>query len=124
MEQVCAQDASFTQFYANPMHLNPALAGNTECGRLNLQYRNQWPALNKAYVTYNVAYDQSLPAINSGFGVMVMRDQQGEGLTTGQILLDYLHTNFKFRLNHGSILASGLLFIRKASTGTNSFLLI
>lgn len=79
MEQVCAQDASFTQFYANPMHLNPALAGNTECGRLNLQYRNQWPALNKAYVTYNVAYDQSLPAINSGFGVMVMRDQQGGG---------------------------------------------
>jgi len=74
-----AQDASFSQFYANPMYLNPALAGNTECGRLNLNFRNQWPSLNKAYVTYSIAYDQNLPSINSGFGFMVMRDQQANG---------------------------------------------
>ena len=77
--EVKAQDPAFSQFYANPLFLNPAYAGNTECGRLNLNYRNQWPSLSNAYLTYNVAYDQSLAAINSGYGLMVMNDQQGDG---------------------------------------------
>lgn len=74
-----AQDAAFSQFYANPLYLNPALTGTTECGRLHLNYRNQWPALDKAYVTYSVGYDQQLPEIRSGFGFLVMSDQQGDG---------------------------------------------
>lgn len=77
--EVRAQDPAFSQFYANPLYLNPAYAGNTECGRLSLNYRNQWPSLSNAYLTYNVAYDQSLAAINSGYGLMVMNDQQGDG---------------------------------------------
>lgn len=74
-----AQDAAFTQFYANPLFLNPALTGNTECGRMHLNYRNQWPSLGNAYTTYSAAYDQSMPDINSGFGFLVMNDQQGNG---------------------------------------------
>lgn len=74
-----AQDPQFSQFYANPLFLNPALAGATQCGRVNLNYRNQWPGLSNAYATYNVSYDQSLPGINSGFGILVMSDQQGDG---------------------------------------------
>lgn len=74
-----AQDPQFSQFYANPLYLNPALAGAADCGRINLNYRNQWPGLSNAYATYNVSYDQSLPGINSGFGVLVMSDQQGDG---------------------------------------------
>ncbi len=74
-----AQDPQFSQFYANPLYLNPALAGATECGRINLDYRNQWPGLSNAYTTYNISYDQNLPGINSGFGVLVMSDQQGDG---------------------------------------------
>ena len=77
-----AQDAAFSQFYANPLYLNPALAGATECGRLNLNYRNQWPALGNAYITYGVSYDQNLPSINSGFGVVIMSDRQGDGALT------------------------------------------
>ncbi len=74
-----AQDAQFSQFYANPLFLNPALAGFTECGRVNLNYRNQWPALANAYITYSASYDQNLPSINSGFGVLAMSDRQGDG---------------------------------------------
>jgi len=77
-----AQDAQFSQFYANPLYLNPALAGATECGRVGLNYRNQWHSFSNAYVTYNVAYDQSLPGINSGFGILVMSDRQGDGALT------------------------------------------
>ncbi len=74
-----AQDPEFSQYYANPLYLNPAYAGYTECGRLGLNYRNQYPSLSHAYVTYNVSYDQSLPKINSGFGFLVMNDAQGDG---------------------------------------------
>lgn len=74
-----AQDPEFSQFYANPLYLNPAFAGSTECGRLGLNYRNQYPSLSNAYVTYNLSYDQSLSGINSGFGLLVMNDAQGDG---------------------------------------------
>jgi len=74
-----AQDPSFSQFYANPLFLNPALAGFTECGRLNLNYRNQWPALANAYITYSASYDQNIEGINSGIGVLAMSDRQGDG---------------------------------------------
>jgi len=74
-----AQDPEFSQYYANPLYLNPAYAGATECGRLGLNYRNQYPSLSNAYVTYNVSYDQNLSAINSGFGLLIMSDAQGDG---------------------------------------------
>ncbi|MFT5922039.1 MAG: hypothetical protein ACI8TS_001371, partial [Flavobacteriales bacterium] len=38
-----AQDPEFTQFYANPLYLNPAFAGTARCPRLVMNYRNQWP---------------------------------------------------------------------------------
>ncbi len=74
-----AQDAQFSQFYANPLFLNPGLAGVTECGRINLNYRNQWPSLSNAYITYSASYDQNIPGINSGFGFHAMSDRQGDG---------------------------------------------
>jgi type IX secretion system PorP/SprF family membrane protein len=79
VSSVKAQDPQFSQFYANPLYLNPALAGATECARVNLNYRNQWPSLTKAFVTYSVTYDQNLPSINSGFGVILMNDRQADG---------------------------------------------
>ncbi|HNS18404.1 MAG TPA: PorP/SprF family type IX secretion system membrane protein [Bacteroidales bacterium] len=76
---VSGQDPAFSQFYASPMYLNPAMAGSTYCGRLTLNYRNQWPAIPKGYVTYHVAYDQFLEKIQSGYGVMFTADRQGDG---------------------------------------------
>jgi type IX secretion system PorP/SprF family membrane protein len=74
-----AQDPLFSQFYANPLYLNPAMAGNTYCGRLNLNFRNQWPSISGGYITYNVSYDQFIEKINSGYGVMFTGDRQGDG---------------------------------------------
>ncbi|MGM0565802.1 MAG: PorP/SprF family type IX secretion system membrane protein [Bacteroidota bacterium] len=73
-----SQDHSFSQFYASPMYLNPSLAGNTDCARLSLNYRNQWPGIPKAYNTYQIIYDQSLPKISSGYGISVYTDRQGD----------------------------------------------
>jgi type IX secretion system PorP/SprF family membrane protein len=86
VSSVKAQDPQFSQFYANPLYLNPALAGATECARINLNYRNQWPSLTKAFITYSVSYDQNLNSINSGFGIMAMNDRQGDGALNTTIL--------------------------------------
>lgn len=74
-----AQDPEFTQFYANPLYLNPAFAGSGYCPRFNLNYRNQWPAISGTFVTYSASYDQYFRGIHGGFGVLATNDQAGEG---------------------------------------------
>jgi type IX secretion system PorP/SprF family membrane protein len=76
---VNAQDPQFSQFYATPMYLNPAFVGNTGQGRATAIYRNQWPAIPKAFISYAVAYDHNLIDYNSGIGVMVIHDKAGTG---------------------------------------------
>lgn len=78
-----AQDPQFTQFYASHMYLNPALTGYTFDGKLSTSYRAQWPgAYSPGFTNYFVAYDQDVAAINSGIGMMVMRDKAGTGNLT------------------------------------------
>ena len=74
-----AQDAHFTQFYATPTYLNPAFAGTTVQSRLGMIYRNQWPSIPGAFVTYNVAFDHYLSDLNSGIGLIVLNDRAGSG---------------------------------------------
>lgn len=84
-----AQDLEFTQFYANPLYLNPAFAGTNGCARFTANYRNQWPALSGNYVSYAAAYDQYFDNINGGFGVILTNDIQAKTLTTTSIGLTY-----------------------------------
>lgn len=74
-----AQDPHFTQYYANPIYLNPAFAGVSKCPRVTLNYRNQYPALNGVYQTFSGSYDQYVDALNGGLGVLIMRDEAGDG---------------------------------------------
>ena len=74
-----AQDPEFTQFYANPLYLNPALAGNNICPRISINYRNQWPALSGTYVTTSASFDRFIHGIKSGIGVLVTNDRAGQG---------------------------------------------
>jgi type IX secretion system PorP/SprF family membrane protein len=75
-----SQDPEFSQFYANPLYLNPALAGANICPRAVLNYRNQWPGLAKSFVTYNASYDQYINKIFGGVGVLVNVDNAGGGI--------------------------------------------
>jgi len=87
-----AQDPEFSQFYANPLYLNPALAGSNICPRLVLNYRNQWPGLSKSFVTYNASYDQYIDKIFGGVGVLLNVDNAGDGmLKTTQASLMYAY---------------------------------
>ena len=47
-----SQDPAFSQFYANPLFMNPAMAGVEGPAKFSLGYRNQWPgATNPAEET-------------------------------------------------------------------------
>ena len=104
-----AQDAEFSQFYANPLYLNPALAGANICPRIVMNYRNQWPGLAKSYVTYNASFDQYIDKLHGGIGVLLNVDNAGDGiLKTTQASLMYAF----------SLRASENLFINMAIQGT------
>jgi type IX secretion system PorP/SprF family membrane protein len=76
-----AQDPAFSQFYANPLYLNPAFAGATPkgCPRANLNYRDQWPGIGRTYITTSTSWDQHINAIGGGLGIMVAQDRSGAG---------------------------------------------
>jgi len=81
-----AQDPAFTQFYANPLYLNPAMAGSNGCPRFGVNYRNEWPQLSGNYVTYSASYNQYFKNISGGFGVLATHDQQGQGTINTSML--------------------------------------
>ena len=74
------QDPTFSQFYANPLYLNPALTGVDRCPRFLMNYRNQWPNISGQFVTYSASYDQHVDAVSGGLGGMVMADIAGNGI--------------------------------------------
>lgn len=100
-----AQDPTFTQFYSNPVYLNPALAGSSGCPRIALNYRNQWPQLTGNYITYAAAYDSYAKNLSGGVGIMAMHDQQGQGTIQTSMIAGtysyYLKVNRKFRIMFG-----------------------
>jgi type IX secretion system PorP/SprF family membrane protein len=73
-----AQDPEFTQFYANPLYLNPAFAGTARCPRICLNYRNQWPGITGTFVTYSASYDQHIDGISGGVGFLFTNDRAGQ----------------------------------------------
>ena len=102
--QVKAQDPHFSQYYANPLYLNPAFAGVNKCPTIHLNYRNQYPQLG-VYNTYSVSYDQYVSSLKGGLGFMAMRDEAAQGnltLTEFSAIYSYhLIVNRKFTLLSG-----------------------
>ena len=83
-----AQDPHFSQFYANPLYTNPALAGTAVCPRFSLSYRNQWPGLD-AFKTFTASYDQHFDFLSGGIGAMIMSDAQSDFYRTNTAALIY-----------------------------------
>ena len=61
-----AQDPIFTQFYSNPVYLNPAFTGSNKCPRIVSNYRNQWPGFSGDFITTSITYDQYVDAFKGG----------------------------------------------------------
>lgn len=85
--RLLAQDPHFSQFFASPLTLNPAYTGRFDGDiRIAGNYRNQWPTINKAFVTSTVSADfavmpNRMPLNDRwGVGVMAYTDQQADGV--------------------------------------------
>ncbi len=77
-----AQDTQYSQFYANPLYLNPAFAGTGANSRVALNQRILWPSLPKAFSSSSVSFDYHAESINSGFGILMYQDREGSASLT------------------------------------------
>lgn len=101
-----AQDPEYSQFFANPLHLNPAFAGTTELPRAVINCRNQWPQQGKSFTTYSLSYDFLLKGHNTGFGMQIYHDREPNNIVnTNSAALSYSH---HIRLGLESFMTLGL----------------
>ncbi len=85
-----AQDVHFSQYYANPLYLNPSFAGSVVCPRIVANFRDQWPAVSGTYTSYSASYDQHFDALSGGIGILFLGDRAGNGyINTNAISLIY-----------------------------------
>ena len=105
-EKAQAQDPQFSQFYASPMYLNPALVGSADRGRVGVNYRNQWPSLAHSFTTISAYADFFSKAIESGIGIIINQHKES--------FLDYQSTeiggaySYKLRISDGLVMRSGI----------------
>ena len=100
-----AQDVQYSQFYANPMYLNPAMTGASEMTRIGVNYRNQWPGLDQSFTSYSAHIDHYLFNANSGIGVVFNRSEQSmANLSVSEIGATY---SYRARLGFRSFLRFG-----------------
>jgi len=105
LQTAWAQDPQFTQFYAAPQYLNPAFAGSALAPRITANYRNQWPAIT-SYVTSMVGVDHYIEKFNSGIGLLIQNDNQGQGrIQSTDIGLQY---SYQFQVGEESFIRLGL----------------
>jgi type IX secretion system PorP/SprF family membrane protein len=84
-----SQDPNFSQFFVSPLTLNPALTGKFN-GNLRVagNYRNQWPAFTRAFITSSLSVDfpilrnSILETDTWGVGLMAMTDKTADGILT------------------------------------------
>lgn len=97
MNAVKAQDPNFSQFFASPLTLNPALTGKFD-GTIRVagNYRNQWPTINNAFVTQTASVDFGIlknkiaDVDQFGVGILGLSDRAGDGiLVTNSIGLSF-----------------------------------
>lgn len=88
-----AQDPNFSQFFASPLTLNPALTGKFDgLFRVAGNYRNQWPTINNAYTTATISFDAGILANRIaeidqfGVGIMAFTDKAGNGVLQNNYL--------------------------------------
>ncbi|QSE98814.1 PorP/SprF family type IX secretion system membrane protein [Fulvivirga lutea] len=99
-----AQDAHFSQFYANPTYLNPSLVGMAGNIRTTVAHREQGTDTYK-YSTSMFSFDASLGG-RSGWGIQIINDSQMNGVLKS---VSYAATlGHRIDINRDSKLAFGI----------------
>ena len=58
VSQLYGQDVEFSQYYANPIYLNPAFAGSEDYTRISLNYKSLLPSSYGSYSNYSASIDK------------------------------------------------------------------
>ena len=113
------QDPVFSQFNHHQLYFNPAFAGNSPYPRMVAGYRNQWPGLGNAFITYYISYDQYVNKISSNIGLAVNRDVMGNGVYS-KTSADFIYS-YPIELNNDNILSLGIQgsVVQKNINGSN-----
>ena len=109
--QLKAQDGHFSQFYASPMALSPALTGMSAYKlKATAQYREQWRSVTVPYVSmqggiegrFNSGYNNAL-----GLGLFVVNNEAGDAqFTNPQVYLSGAY-HFGLDADGSSFLSAG-----------------
>ncbi len=122
LKQLYCQDVEFSQYYANPLYLNPAFAGADEYARLSLNYRTLLPSSFGDYNTYSASIDKYFDILSGGVGFQIMNDRQAQGVVNdlGFSLIYSYHAQLRkrwaiasgFRLGYNikSVNTNGLVY--------------
>jgi type IX secretion system PorP/SprF family membrane protein len=99
------QDFHFSQFYAGPLNLNPAMTGSSEQTRMGINYRKQWPGLDFDFNGYSAFIDHYSFDLRSGIGLVVNAfNEQNMNLNTTEIGLLY---SYNLRISQYSSIRMG-----------------
>jgi type IX secretion system PorP/SprF family membrane protein len=69
------QDPMFSQYYFNPLTINPAYAGSRDALSISGLVRRQWLGISSAPVTGGLSIQSPDKARKNGFGLSVVNDQ-------------------------------------------------
>jgi type IX secretion system PorP/SprF family membrane protein len=77
LNALAQQDIAFSQYFFNPMYVNPAYAGSRGTFSGTAVYRTQWMGLSDAPVTGLVGIHDMVPNSNVGLGLQFYSDRVG-----------------------------------------------
>lgn len=98
-------DAHFTQYYAYPLWLNPAMTGMMDGNsRVTLNYRKQLPGLYAPLTTQAITADFSLP---KGWGLGVTALTQGAADAGYHYTTGYLSLSYRIAVSKYGFLSTG-----------------
>jgi type IX secretion system PorP/SprF family membrane protein len=113
------QDFHFSQFYAGPLNLNPALTGSSELTRMGINYRKQWPGLEFDLNGYSAFIDHYSFDLNSGFGLIINSfNEQNLSLNTTEVGALYSYNVRVSKYGH-LIMGTQLTYARRSGTIEN-----
>lgn len=95
-QTLMAQDAEYSQFYANPLYLNPGFTGTSDQTRISVNYRNQWPQQGSTYASYSVALDRYSEKLKGGIGFQAHNSHERNGIVEKTSLKLFYSHHLKF----------------------------
>lgn len=101
------QDPLYSQYFNNPMLINPAFAGSTERLYAGVAYRTQWAGVEGAPKTFNLNSHIALMDNKVGLGVIAVQDQIGDIKNTqydaaGSYRIKLAQSTFSFGMQMGA----------------------